>query len=150
MNSKKLKTAAQLLIVVCIMALASCSKGDKIEYVWIKVTDMHFENVSASGKASVDDTVSVYLSGSIGPTQCYVFDGISFPYEFKDGVYTVVIEAWGIKENKDYCEPRESRLDDIEHKLTFRDQYEQPMPGTYIFYDHSNLNKELGRIEIIE
>jgi hypothetical protein len=142
MNLKKLKKVAQLLLVVCIMALASCSKKDKTEYFMISP-----ESMDIQPKAKVDEDIPVYLYGSIGPNYCYKLDGIRFPYmksDSEEGVYFVGVEIWVAKENKDFCEGTELRLEDKEFSINFE------FPGTYIFFDYNKNDVELGKIEVFE
>ena len=129
MKSKKLKTVAQLLIVVCIIAFASCKK-EKEKPFDITIDDI--EIIFESAIARADDTIKFRLLGYIGPNQCYklIEEGILF-YRDRGNEFDYIFEALGIyEENKNGmpCDPKESLLDYM--IVIYPDQFK---PGEYIF-----------------
>ena len=116
MNLKKLKTAAQLFVVVCIIAFASCKKEQREKPFDIKIDRIEIWHESAVARA--DDTIKIRLYGYIGPNKCYklYYD----PLFYQEGnTNNYRIEAFGIyeaNENGTPCNPVESLLD---HELIF-------------------------------
>ena len=149
MYSKKIKTVVQLLIIVGIVAFASCKKTSKTEYFRIAVDSM-----SIQGIVHLDDSVSVFLYGYIGPTQCHVFanDKLFLPTKtISESEYKVTIEAFGTQVDG-FCGP-DSSFFSHEIKLYFtEEQQENGMSsfgrGVYSFYDYFKPDVLLGKIEI--
>ncbi|MDR2887952.1 MAG: hypothetical protein LBV26_08140 [Bacteroidales bacterium] len=105
MNSKKLKTAALLLTVVCLTAVFSCKKDDVPSLFRVRI-----DSISARDTARAGDTITVHLDGYIGPNKCYVFDNAGFYPKSKNDI---VVEAFGeIIDNGLPCKEEESLLDD--------------------------------------
>jgi len=129
MKTEKLKTAAQLLIIVCIIAFASCKK-DKEKPFDIMIDDI--EIIFESAVARADDTIKFRLLGYIGPNQCYklVEERTLFYPDPKGTEFDYIFEVFGIyEENKGMpCEVRESLLDCM--IVIYPNQFE---PGEYIF-----------------
>ena len=149
MYSKKIKTVAQLLIVVCLVVFASCKKTKSIELLDIVIDNMEIKGVTLDGDLSdvkynivyVGDSVVIGFNGTIGPTKCYVlYDFIlSRPFEPTE----IFVEAWGTIEDRDGCKLEESLLN---HTITVVFEAQ----GTYNFYDHNQSDKKLGEIIVKE
>ena len=146
MKSKKLKTVAQLLIVVCLIAFASCKKfkTEKPFIITIDYIEITFDG--AVPRIDREDSISIRLHGVIGPDQCHKLYG--FPLLYEDQKYPntnrYIIEVYGIyeeNENGNPCTLKESILD-----------YEMVIfpetPGTYTFYDYNKPEEELGSVVV--
>ena len=137
MNSKKLKTGIQLLIIACLIFIAySCIKSNKEPYFIVEV-----ESISLPNTAYAEDTVSIWIEGYLGPTSCYVL--YCDPSLYNQNDTTFVIEAWGIQDNsQSFCNEVESRFNH-EIKIPFDE------PGEYTFLTmQSDKLVELGKIMI--
>ena len=160
MYSKKLKTAAQLLIVVClgvIAFVASCKKSEKDDIfpITIESIDIIHEgarvHLSPSEETADKDTVFIRLHGYIGPNQCCVLYRDPTLYTQPGTKNKHIIEAEGIQ-NKPAegtgCKQEESLLD---HTLRIWFTEEEGA-GEHIFYtkDKSGDMVELGRIEVVD
>jgi len=170
MYSKKIKTIAQLLTVVCLVAFAlstnSCKKLPKEEYFRIKIDSITYEGVTLDGfiytptAVRVDDSVVIRLHGYIGPNQCYVFDPEkdivlyfpSFP-ESKKGIF----EIFGKKIDNDTCIRGEESI--LNHVIILVFKEEDPedpdvgtttYPGVYTFYDYIDPDIKLLEITVRE
>ena len=135
MDFKKLKTVAQLLIVVGLIAFAACKKT---EYPYFSIT---IDRITMPDKVHVMDSFKIHLYGYIGPTQCYVFDGVNFLTVETRAPNEIFLEAVGKQNTKD-CGGGESLLDD-EIVAWFKEL------GEFIFYDINKPDVELGRIVVI-
>ena len=133
MYSKKLKTIAQLSIVVCLIAFASCKKLE-LRFFQITVDSMSFPDTAFC----TPDSVALHLYGYIGPNDCYQFFDIHFYWLENDDV---VIEVVGEKTKNKDCGGGNSLLDHTFY-LTFK------YPGKYTFYDINKSDVELGRIVV--
>jgi len=135
MYFKKLKTAAQLMIVVCVIAFASCKKT---EYLYFSII---IDKISIPDTVHISDSFNVHLYGYIGPTKCYVFEGANFLTIDTRAQNEIFIEAIGKQNTKD-CGGGDSILDD-EIVVWFKEL------GEFIFYDINKQDVELGRIVVI-
>jgi len=124
MNSKKLKTAAQLFIVVCIIAFASCTKPPKIDWFEITINDMQIlvdDEVVDFIRIEKTDSFSIRIFGIIGPNDCYKLHSV---YATLEELNVYVIQAIGIyEENKNGipCDPVEALLNH-ELRAALRDE----------------------------
>ena len=156
MNSKKFKTVAHLLIVVCLVAFASCNKKDKRDFFRIKIDSITFEGVKIDSevidvaRVYVDDEVVIKLHGYIGPNKCYVH--AEPPAIYVDfNANRISFDARGEKINTDTCIWGEESFLDYEVILIFKDpDTSQPRPGVWTFYDFNNPDVQLLEIEVRE
>jgi hypothetical protein len=103
MNLKKLRTAAGLLTIICLIAFFSCNKKENQPYFKIKI-----DNIYAPDTVNVLDSVRVHLAGYLGPNQCYEFDNAIFMPNGSD----IIVEAYGINTDSGLpCKEGESLLD---------------------------------------
>ena len=161
MKSKKIKTVAQLLIVVCLVAFAlstnSCNKKDKREIFRIKLDSITFEGVRDGygftykpATITVEDSIVIRLYGKIGPNQCYVLDRDPPVYFDSIDASKIICEPEGRKIDDGICmyKEGESFLDHIVI-IVFKDPYtDEPLPGVYAFYDYTDPDTKLLEIEV--
>ena len=71
MDTKKLKTLTQLLMVVCIVALAACMKKPEYELRRFQITTIDSFEIRVNGEvadfARVSDSISIHVFGTVGP-----------------------------------------------------------------------------------
>jgi len=137
MKTEKLKTAAQLLIIVCIIAFVSCKK-ERTKYIKVKIDRIEITHDGAS--AHVDDSVSIRIYGTLEP--CYEFDPYPLLYFNPSNENDVIIEAFGVKTNKENCHMIGKTLFDYEGKIVFE------KPGVYTFHDILQPDVKLGEVEV--
>ena len=135
MYFKKLKTAAQLIIVVFIIAFASCKKT---EHPYFLTT---INKITMPDTVHVLDSFKIRLYSHIGPSRCYVLGEVNFYWIDTEGPYKIFITAF-VKNNGNDCGKGESFVDD-------EIDYYFDIPGKYTFYDLNKKNVELGRIVVI-
>ena len=144
MKSKKIKTVAQLLIVVCLVAFASCKKTEQ-KYFRITVDRISVPDIARCEP----DSIGIQLFGYIGPNKCHVFD-YAIVYRKSenknniDGYYSLIIEAYGEKINDGICREEDSLLDEIIYIFIPEED-----KGEYTLYDYHAPDIELGKIEVI-
>ena len=99
------------------------------------------EGVFAPPVAFAEDSVSIYIYGYLGPTDCYIFDNAELHLQNNNNV---LIEAFGIQKSGDIvCNNAASLLNYHELIIVF------PEPGEYTFVTMlSNGLFELGKIVI--
>ena len=144
MYSKKLRTAAQLLIVVCLIGFASCKKVEQ-KHFRIKVDSISVPDIARCEP----DSIGIQIFGYIGPNKCHVYDDylVYRKSQNKDdivGYYSIILEVYGEKINDGVCREAESLLDEIVYIFIKEED-----KGEYTVYDYHQPDIELGKIVVI-
>jgi len=137
MNSKKLKTGINLLIITSLIAIAySCIKGNYEQYFFVEV-----ESISLPTTAYAEDSITIYMRGYMANSCHTIYD--SFLYPQNDDTTTIVIEVYGVNYSQGIVCEEKATLFNHEHVVTFS------YPGEYTFVTwQSDSLVEVGKILI--
>ena len=151
MKTKKLRTIAQLLIIVGIVTFAACNKKNKTEYFKITVDEVTFEGVTLDGFRNipaaihVGDSIVLRLHGKIGPNQCYVFKDNDVVLSFgSNDAKKIIVDARGKQIDDGICDKKQGEAI-LDYELIIVIE-EKDGPGVYTFYNENDPNTKVGEI----